>query len=153
MRYYSGKSLMRNEINPILALYDSHGPMLYGVALQISPTQDEAEEILIRTFVKIERQAMFRNQHPSDCANLIKLVVQTGMEYLGSSVNANNFKLKQFEDTPILHKLICEQMSLDKYCEASGISREEAANALRKEFAPIRKLKIAEYYEDKSMYG
>ncbi len=142
-----------NHKPPIEALYDHHGPVLYGVALQISPTQGEAEEILIRTFMKINRQALFLHHQPTDCANLIKLVIQTATEYLGGSVTANNFKLKQFEGTPILHKLICEQMSLDKYCEANGISREEAAKALRKEFAPIRKLKIAEYYEDKSMYG
>ncbi len=142
-----------NQNPPIESLYDQHSPVLYGVALQISPTQDEAEEILIRTFLKIDRQAMFGNDHPADCANLIKLVVQTGMEYLGSSVNANKFKLKQFEDKPILHKLFCEQTGLDKYCEANGITRAEAAKALRKEFAPIRKLKIVECYEDKSRYG
>ncbi|MBK8567093.1 MAG: hypothetical protein IPN76_28145 [Saprospiraceae bacterium] len=137
----------------IEALYDRHSSMLYSIALQISPTQSGAEEILIRTFQKIDQQAMFRDHHPADCANLIKLVIQTAIEYLGANVTANNFKIKQFEDTPILHKLLCEQMSLDNYCDENGIGRAEVTKIFRQEFAQIRKLKVSQHYEDKFKYG
>jgi hypothetical protein len=141
-----------NQNPAIEALYDRYSPMLYGIALQVSPTQSEAEEILIRTFQKIGTLKLAQgNNRPIPCISLIKMTIEAAHELLGSF--CNNIKLKQFESTPILHKLLCEQMSIDNYCEENGIDRANAAKMIRVEFASMRKLKVIEPYSAKINYG
>ena len=124
-------------------LYQDYGARLYVVALEIAPNQSAAEKILIDTFVKIHEQQLVQlNEHPPPVyISLIKLLLQTAHEHLYTDQLKYTFKLKQFEHTPLLHKLICEQISLENYCKENHISRAEAAKEIRKEMMSIRKVK------------
>lgn len=124
-------------------LYQDYGAKLYVLALEIAPNPSAAETILIETFVKFHQQQLVQlNEHPPPVyISLIKLLLQTAHEHLYTDQLKYNFKLKQFEHTPLLHKLICEQISLENYCRENHISIAEAAKEIRKEMMSIRKVK------------
>jgi len=48
------------------------------------------------------------------------------------------FRLKQFEKTPLLNSLICDQINLQDYCKENFLTQEEALKIIRKEFNTIR---------------
>lgn len=123
------------------SLYDTYSPMLYTIALEISPTEKQAEEILSTTFLKAHQQNLIQKNKHSLCATLIKLTIQTAYEQLKPK---SNFRLKQFENTPLLHKLLCEQITLDDHCTENKITRTQVSYQIRKEFNLIRKSKINE---------
>jgi hypothetical protein len=132
------------HLSPLVhKLYQDYGVKLYVVALEIAPDQAAAEKIVIETFVKIHQQQLVQlNEHPPPSyITFIKLLLQTAHEHLYSDQLKYNFKLKQFEHTPLLHKLICEQISLENYCKENHLSRREAAKEMRKELMSIRKVK------------
>lgn len=93
--------------------YDKYSPMLYGIAIEISPTKKQAEEILISTFIKAHRQNIAEQKYPSLYITLIKLIVQTAYEQLGLK---KTFQLSAFKNKPLLHKLLCAQISEENYC-------------------------------------
>lgn len=132
---------MQNPISDIEQLYDTYSPMLYGIALEISKTQSEAEEILMGTFQKIAAQDFVKDD-PTLSVTLVKLAIQTAHEQLGNGHFVNPIKLKQFENTPIFHALICEQLSLDNYCEENEVDRCTVLKMLRKESMSVRKLSM-----------
>ena len=132
---------MNTPLPTLENLYDTYSPMLYGIALEISPGQKEAEEILISTFHKIGKQNLLQQAHPSLCATLIKLIIRTAHEQLKPGQLKNNFRLKQFESTPLLHKLLCEQISLENYGDENKLARAEVAKRIREEFISLRNLK------------
>jgi len=113
--------------------------MLYSIALEVSPSQKEAEEILINTFQKVYHQELPTFNYPFFCAKLIRLLLQTAHEQLHiPHQSKNNFQLKRFKNTPLLHQLLCEQINLELYCEENNLTRSEAAKMLRKEFTYLR---------------
>lgn len=122
-------------------IYDSYSPLVYGIALEISPTTEIAEQILFRTFQEVFNQNLIEQKHPSLCVTLIKLVFHIAHEQLLPSQLKNNFKLKQFENTPLLHKLFCEQLNLEVYCKNNKLSPAEIANKIHEEFIYLRKIK------------
>ncbi|NUO00580.1 MAG: hypothetical protein HUU01_08190 [Saprospiraceae bacterium] len=117
---------MNNHSSTIEKLYDTYSSLLYHIALQISPTPKEAEEVLIGTFQKVYKNNL-TDKYPSIFAKLINLTIQTAQEQLGSEQVKNKFKLDQFEKTPVVHKLLCKQMSLQNYCEGYNLTRDEVA--------------------------
>ena len=122
-------------------IYDKYSPIVYGIALEISPTTEIAEQILFRIFQEVYTQNLFEQNHPSLCVTLIKLVFQIAHEQLPHSQVKNNFKLNQFENTLILHKLLCEQLNLEVYCKNNKLTRVEIAKKIREEFIFLRKIK------------
>lgn len=134
---------MEYSYDSVGKLYQDYGSRLYMLALEIAPNQSAAEKILIDTFVKIhERQFIQVNEHPPPIyITLLKLLLQTAHQHSYTNQLKYNFKLKQFEHTPLLHKLIGEQMNLEHYCEENNISLAEAAKEIRKELMSLRKAK------------
>lgn len=115
-------------------IYDTYSPMLFGIAVQISPTEKEAEVIIIATFKKIHEQNLIDQTSPLLCVTLIKLLIQTAHEQL----KLKNFKLKQFENAPLLHKLLCEQAELENHCIENNLSRADARKILHEEFKRLK---------------
>ena len=124
-------------------LYHSYGSQLYSIAMEIAPNQAAAEKILIGTFVKIHQQqsTQLNGHSPPIYLTLIKLILQTAHEQLGTSQLKYNFKLKHFANTPLLNKLICEQISLENYCTENQLTRADAAKKIREELMSIRNSK------------
>ena len=104
---------METSNTSVEKLYHTYGAKLYSIALEIAPNQAAAEQILIGTFVKIHRQqaALLNGHSPPVYIALIKLILQTAHEQLYTSQLKYNFKLKHFANTPLLNKLICEQIN------------------------------------------
>jgi hypothetical protein len=132
-------------------IYDKHSAMLFGIALELSSTEIEAEEILIKTCKKIHEYNLMLETNSSLCVTLIKLVIQTAKEQLKPNEIKHNFKFKHYENTPLLHKLLCEQKNLESYLIENNLSRVEIGKMLRKEFNLLRKmqqreLKLSEFF-------
>lgn len=134
---------MKYFYSSIGKLYQDYGSRLYVVALEVAPDQTTAEKILVDTFLKICPPKFIQLNEPPPLIYiaLIKLLLQTAQEQLYDDQSPYNFKLKQFEHSPLLHKLICEQMSLNDYCEENHLSRAEVAKEIRKEVMSLRKAK------------
>jgi hypothetical protein len=121
----------------IESIYDAYGPMLYGIALELAAGVNQADEILARTFAKIRKQNLFTEDQSSVCARLIRLLIESAQEVLDTR-QTENIKLKHFEKTPLIHKLLCEQANITDYCEESKLTRLEAGKKLREELMSIR---------------
>lgn len=136
--------MMKSSYSSVQQLYQDYGARLYAVALEIAPNQAVAEKILTNTFVKIHQLQLIQvSDHPPPVyVSLIKLLLQTAKEYSYTDQVAFNFNLKQFEHTPLLQKLICEEINLENYCIENQISRIEAAKTIREEMMSIRKVKM-----------
>lgn len=118
-------------------IYDTYCPMLYSIALQVSPNRVTAEKILINTFKKIYYQTESKKIKPF-CIDLIKMIIKTAQEELYPGKTTYTFKIKQFENTPLLHKLLIQQVNLETYCNENGITRNNALIIIRNEFMMIR---------------
>ncbi len=122
--------------------YDTYSSMAYDMALQISPNQDVAEQILLASFQKAKHQNIITRSHPSPCISLIKIIIDTAHKQLNNNQGKTNFKLRQFENSPMLQHLLCEQASIDAHCSNNNITKEEAAIKLRAELLALRNLQI-----------
>lgn len=119
-------------------IYNAYCPMLYSIALQLCPTRKIAEKILLNAFKKVYQQNIVLQEKKPFCIDLIKIIIQTAQEELYPGETKCNFKIKQFEKTPLLHKLLIEQHSLENYCNENGITRHNALLIIRNEFMFIR---------------
>jgi len=117
-------------------VYNRYSPMLYSIALEISPTQIEAEEILIVTFIKMHKQKLIVQHHASICLMLIKLLMQTANELLKQK---EHIKLTQFENTPLLHQILCGCITMKEICRERKLTREAAAKIIREEIRGLIK--------------
>lgn len=119
-------------------IYDTYSPMLYDIALQISETKEDAEQLLIRTFLEIYTQKLFQNNSTSVCILLIKTMIKKNKEQFP----ANNYRsLKQFKSTPMLNKILCQFLNSENLLVAIGVSHSSARQLLRQEINLIRKQK------------
>ena len=130
----------KQTTNTIESLYNKYSKMVYGIALEISPSHKEAEFILIKTFKKVHQQNIINQVSSSICVTLIKFVIQTAHEVLMPEELKHNFKLKCFENSPLLHQLLCEQISVDDICVKHELTPLDVSKKVREEFNAIRNL-------------
>ncbi len=79
--------------------------MVYNNALQIcSSNEKAAQELLITIFKKIHEQNIVQEKYPAYCITLIRLIIKTAQELYPTKFK-HNFRLKQFEITPLLNQL------------------------------------------------
>ncbi len=119
-------------------IYDKYSSLLFGIAIDNSASTNQAEEILIITFKKFNSGGYINQTSPSVCITLIKLLIQTLHEEIIQHENNRDFKIKQFENSPLLNKFMCEQINLNDYCIQKNITRAEARKMLHDEFKKIR---------------
>jgi hypothetical protein len=119
-------------------IYDQYCSMLYGISLQICYSdKKEAEELLTSTFKKIHEQDISQEKYPAYCITLMRIIIQTAQELYPLKFK-NGFRLKQFENTPLINQLICDQISLQDYCKEKYLTLQEVLQIIRKEFSTIR---------------
>lgn len=119
-------------------IYDTYSPMLYSIALDISPTTKEAETILIKAFQQIHLQKLTLQNRSMLCISLIKILMQTARQEFYPGLEKNNFRLKHFENTPLLHQIFCEQSGLKNYCKQNKITTNEAMKQIRNECSVLQ---------------
>lgn len=123
-------------------LYDKYCGMLYSIALDISQNETEAKHILMGTFQKAMLQKLTVHASPSCLITLIKLIIQTAHEYNGEP--KNNFKIKQFENTPLLHQFLCEQIEAGNYCFDNNLPWPGFGKLIREEINSLHNRKTIE---------
>jgi len=122
-------------------LYARHSKMLYSIALNIADSTSTAEMILIKTFQKASAQNISPLDRPSLCAILIKLLFESAREVIPPDGSQKIIKLKQFENLPLLQKMLCEQLSLENHCQEENVTTDAARRSLREEVNMLRKKK------------
>ena len=132
--------MFMEKTKSIEKLYDTYSVMLYGIALEISPSQRVADRILIETFKRAYKKNVINQEKSSICVTLIKLIIETAHHILMPEELKHNFKLKQFENSQLLHQLLCEQLSVDAICRNNKLTPLEAAQKIREEINAIRSL-------------
>lgn len=130
----------KQVVKTIESLYDKYSGMLYGIALEISPTTEQADIILINTFKEIHVKNIKKQENASICSTLIKLLIQTAHNTLKPNELIHNFKLKRFENSPFLQLLLCEQVSMENICSKNRLSILEVSQKIHEEFNTIRNL-------------
>ncbi len=133
--YVNKQRIMNYESWKII--HDKYCPMLYGVALEICPVKKEAEQLLISSFKHIYTQEIIPEKYPAYCLSLMRLVIKTAKELYPLKFK-NNFRLKQFENTPLLNQFICEEIGFQDYCKEKYITQHEGLQLIRKELNLLR---------------
>ena len=118
-------------------IYDKYCPMLYSIALQICHSKKKAEQVLINVFKKIYTQDMSRHTESIYSITIMRLIIKTAQELYSIKLKSN-FRLKQFENTPLLNQLICNQISIQDYGKQKYLTYQEVLHIIRKEFIIIR---------------
>ena len=120
-------------------IYDKYCPMLYSIALQICHSRKKAEQTLISIFKKIYNQDITQHQDSIHSITLMRLIIKTAQELYPVKLKSN-FRLTQFENTPLLNQIICKQISLQDYCKEKYLTNQEVLHIIRKEFVIIANL-------------
>lgn len=118
-------------------IYDKYCPMLYSIALQICDSKIKAEQVLINVFKKIYNQDISQHTDSIYSITLMRLIIKSAQELYSIKLKSN-FRLKQFEHTPLLNQLICNQISIQDYCKQKYLTHQEVLHIIRKEFIIIR---------------
>ena len=119
-------------------LYDSYSPMLYGIALKLSPSIEDAESILLATFYEIFNQRTVDLTGSPVSFSLVRIMIRIAHDRFNPGGIQNYFGLPYLKNAPVLHYLICDQKGIEGYCTDHGITREEALIKLHDEFAMMR---------------
>ena len=117
-------------------IYDKYCPMLYGIALEICHSKKKAEELLMSTFRKIKQEDISQEKYPAFCITLMRLIIKTAQQLYPEKFK-NSFRLKQFENTPLINHLICDQVSLQDYCREKYLTIQEGVQIVCKEFGSL----------------
>ena len=120
-------------------IYDKYSPILYSIALQICNSKKKAEQVLMNTFKKVYTQDITKHQYSIYSITFMRLIVKTAKEIYPIKLK-RNFRLKQFEKTPLLNQLICDQISLQDYCKEKYLTHQEVLHIIRKKFVIIANL-------------
>ena len=135
--------MSQNTLYSFEKIYDKYSALLYGVALQISPTTAVAEQILINTFKKAHQQNILNKNYPQLLIILIKLTIKTANEACNPDDLINKFRLKQFEKMPILNQFLCEEISIENYCIQNNLTQKEVVDSICKDFRLLKNYKAA----------
>ncbi len=123
-------------------IYDKYASSLYAIALEVCPDVLCAEHVFIKTFKHIYDQNNTGKDSPSYYVELIKLILAIAKLDVYSQAKEINFKLKQFENTPLLQQLICNEESLNNYCSTHNLSKQAVLQIMKKEFSILRNAKV-----------
>lgn len=116
-------------------LYDTFSPLIYSIALQISPSPKLAEEVLCNSFKKFYNWMASKAYTGFVFPSIIRLTVDTAKDLFHVDTN---LRLRQFELTPMLYKLVCQDCTFQEYLESSKLSKEEGLQRIQKEVAFIK---------------
>lgn len=117
-----------NSLQSFDAFYEKYSPVVYGIACEVAESPEEADKIFTTTFLKVHERNLFPTDSSKHCISIIKLTMVISYEILKPTAH---LKLKQFQNTPLLHKIVCEDTWYD--------SRGNKSNALPEyEFLKIR---------------
>ena len=130
---------MSNSISEFELFYDTYSPMLYGIAIQLAPTQMQAEALLINTFKLLHMQNFHKENQTNVCLSLVKIIIQTAEHEFSQKQNA------LFHNAPLLNQLLSEKITVKELCQQIRINPIQLGKLIRAElnsFCTIEKSTI-----------
>ena len=115
-------------------IYDKYGSMLYGLASEICHSNQKAEELLISTLKKICQEDIYHEKYST---YYIRLMIKVAKDLYPEKFKSY-FSLKQFEKTPLINHIICNQISLQDCFKEKYLTKQEGLQIICKEFSTIR---------------
>ena len=137
LKHVNSSSVIDQQLERI---YDQYSPVMYNIAMQLTSSEKESEQILICMFKKISKQKLFEPDHTLPCVRFIKLTIETTYE-LFPKYKRIPIQLKQFQRSPILNKLLCENMSIKSFSWQNNISSSQSMQSLKIEMAMLLNIK------------
>ncbi len=129
---------MYNSFTALENLYDRYNAQLFGIALQVSPDKESAEEILILAFQKVYGLELSPLDHASIFTTMTRMIIQIAQEKFIPMQAKGDMKLKMFEKNHLLCHLLNGSFCIESYCLENKLSRAEFAKEVRREFMAIK---------------
>ncbi|MES1224659.1 MAG: hypothetical protein ABUT20_54710 [Bacteroidota bacterium] len=122
---------MHTSVLSFEKFYDTYSPMLYGIALQLSPSQQKAEDLLIKTFEIIHEKKIAEQDETCSCIQLIKLIIQTaqGFKYIGPA---------PFYNAPLVNQILSQKISVREICLQKRLTIIQLGKVIREELNSLR---------------
>jgi hypothetical protein len=121
----------------LASIFDKYGGVLYGIALQICPTEKQAELVLVKTLRSLSAREPMPPPNIALCMQLIHLIIKTAKSEGYYTPGWSDRRLKLFEDSPLLRRLFCEQQTLAEFCLQTNMPLTEALKKVQWEFARL----------------
>jgi uncharacterized protein YneF (UPF0154 family) len=115
---------------------------MYTLAIEISGSKLLAEEILVGTFIKVRLNKNLLPGDPDIFFQMIRALVCTSNEILLLKNCTGNFTMGRFYHTPVLCKLLFEQMDIITLCKEMKIERGALGKLIRGEVKGMLKDKF-----------
>lgn len=129
---------MYNSLSSLEGLYNRYSALLFGIALQVSPDKESAEEILVLAFQKIYKLELSPLDHASIFITMTRMIIQLAQEKFIPLQAKEDLKLRMFEKSGILCNLLNGSFSIDRYCLENKITRAVFAKQVRQEFLDLK---------------
>ena len=121
-------------------IYDKYSPVLYGIALQITSCEKEAEQILIASFQKIQKGRLFNLHNPCTCVKLMKLTIETTCEQF-PKYKRSDLAFKQLHQSPIVNRLLSENSPMKSLSRENHLTRSQAMKNFRADLSVLLRIK------------
>jgi hypothetical protein len=119
------------------SIFDKYGGVLYGIALQICPTEKQAELVLVKTLKSLSAHKPMPAPNIALCMQLIHLIIKTAKSEGYYEPGRSDGRLKLFENCPLLRQLFCGQQTVGEYCLQNKLPIADALKKLHWEFARL----------------
>ncbi len=120
-----------NKAQPEVEFFEIYSPMIFGIALQLSPNQQKAEDLLLKTFELIRANKLAEQSSSSRSIELIKLVLQVAQElqYIGPQT---------IHTAPLISQLIAKKITVRETCEQNKSNVIQLGKEIRAELNSLR---------------
>jgi hypothetical protein len=129
--------MANHSTQTLIDLYGRYSAMLYGIALQIAPSDVEAAQILLTTFEKAQEQIEVENNGHCIWVALIKLNMTTARQQMEGRFNNHNLP-NLFPANPLLRKVLFENKTIRQLRNETNLTLEEFGKMMREELHTIR---------------
>ena len=119
------------------SIFDKYGGVLYSIALQICPTEKQAELVLVTTVRSLSAREPLPPPNIALCMRLIHLIIKTAKSEGYYEPERSGGRLKIFANSPLLRQLFCEQQTLAEYCLQTKLPMSEVLRKVQLEFARL----------------
>jgi len=133
MIQYAGQHIIHENI------YDKYSAMLFGMLLEICPSREAAEKVMVTTFKKLFKQQGLQQNNPCLFVKIIKLAMESASE---QSVLLQPGRCKNFKESPLLQQVLFQNRSMKDCEDHFQLDKTTIGKMLRHEIMQLRAVKV-----------
>lgn len=140
---FSEESIWINET------YDRYAGMLYSVLLDLCESKAGAEGVLVKTFERLHTEHYFSKGQSIGLVVLVKLAVDTAKNHVSLKTPPC---IKTFQQSPMLHHFLFDNVSIESLCKNSGLTRVEIARKVRTELGQVQAITSSKLNNEQGLH-